>query len=140
MAAARASACGHKELVKILKYEYGTLDLTPVALQYFFLSRQQSNHWGESDCFGSKFISRGRTGKCTLKMGVTDSRDKRKGRWGKKEKGNVAAAKHLEVAFFTLSVFPLFFSSPHVIVFCINPFTSLRASRRLVCFFLFYFF
>lgn len=51
-----------------------------------------------------------------------------------KGKGNVAAAKHLEVAFFTLSVFPLFFSSPHVIVFCINPFTSLRASRRLVCF------
>lgn len=47
--------------------------------------------------------------------------------------GNVGAAKHLEVAFFTLSVFPLFFSSPHVIVFCINPFTSLRASRRLVC-------
>lgn len=57
-----------------------------------------------------------------------------------KEKGNVAAAKHLEVAFFTLSVFPLFFSSPHVIVFCINPFTSLRASRRLVCFFFFTFF
>lgn len=56
------------------------------------------------------------------------------------EKGNVAAAKHLEVAFFTLSVFPLFFSSPHVIVFCINPFTSLRASRRLVCFFFFTFF
>lgn len=57
-----------------------------------------------------------------------------------KDKGNVAAAKHLEVAFFTLSVFPLFFSSPHVIVFCINPFTSLRASRRLVCFFFFTFF
>lgn len=57
-----------------------------------------------------------------------------------KEKGNVAAAKHLEVAFFTLSVFPLFFSSPHVIVFCINPFTSPRASRRLVCFFFFTFF
>lgn len=44
------------------------------------------------------------------------------------------------MAFFTLSVFPLFFSSPHVIVFCINPFTSLRASRRLVCFFFFTFF
>lgn len=79
-------------------------------------------------------------GKCTFKLGVTDSRDE--GKEGKQiqEKGNVAAAKHLEVAFFTLSVFPLFFSSPHVIVFCINPFTSLRASRRLVCFFFFTFF
>lgn len=76
--------------------------------------------------------------KCNFKTGVTDSRDKE----GKTnlEKGNVAAAKHLEVAFFTLSVFPLFFSSPHVIVFCINPFTSLRASRRLVCYFFFPFF
>lgn len=76
-----------------------------------------------------------------FKTGVSDSRDKKKEEEKKiTEKGNVAAAKHLEVAFFTLSVFPLFFSSPHVIVFCINPFTSLRASRRLVCFFLFYFF
>lgn len=79
MATARASTCGHKELVKKLNYEYGTLDLTPVALQYFFFSRQQSNHWDESDCFGSKFISRGRA--VSL-----DSRDKRKGRREKKKR------------------------------------------------------
>lgn len=88
-------------------------------------------------------LSKGGRGKASvlsrrvsLVAGVREKEEKRR----MKEKGNVAAAKHLEVAFFTLSVFPLFFSSPHVIVFCINPFTSLRASRRLVCFFFFTFF
>lgn len=80
---------------------------------------------------GGRQVSR----RVSLIAGTRDKEEKKI-----QEKGNVAAAKHLEVAFFTLSVFPLFFSSPHVIVFCINPFTSLRASRRLVCFFFFTFF
>lgn len=38
---------------------------------------------------------------------------------------------------FLLSVFPLFFSFPYFILFCIKFPTSLRAARRLVCFLLF---
>lgn len=36
---------------------------------------------------------------------------------------------------FLLSVFPLFFSFPYFILFCIKFPTSLRAARRLVCFY-----
>lgn len=115
--------------------------MTPVASHFlFFLTRRQCGHWGESDCFGSSlFTGVGQASVLSRRVSLIAGKGKRRGK-KMKEKGNVAAAKHLEVAFFTLSVFPLFFSSPHVIVFCINPFTSLRASRRLVCFFFFTFF
>lgn len=78
-------------------------------------------------------------GKCTFKLGVTDSRDK--GNEGKKiqEKGNVAAAKHLEVAFFTLSVSPIFlFSSCHCVLH--QPLYIPQSFEKVGVFFLFYFF
>lgn len=46
---------------------------------------------------------------------------------------SVCGARGFALAVFILSVFPRSLSPPHVIVFCINPLSSLRASRRLVC-------
>lgn len=81
-ATAGASPCGYEDLVKIWIMSIVRLIWLQWRLTTFFLTKRQCGHWGESDCFGTKFIYGGRAGKCTFKMAVTDSRDKGKG--GKK--------------------------------------------------------